>query len=169
MPRSAAWPSNTIQSGTRNDVRRARSSGPGEAAIELALPRCLQRRNATRRYSAILVFRAQCREALKGNNQALRRVIDLMLTLGQEGRNKIEIQENEGRDSLRELMEMARRHRGNFDGAPEEPSPGPKEPSPRMKEFENRADAFEKEERQRLMREARLSQHRGFLISKFAS
>jgi len=31
-----------------------------------------------------------------------------------------------------------------------------------MKEFEKRADALEKEERQRLTREARLSQRRGF-------
>ena len=51
------------------------------------------------------VFRTWCRDALKGDNRALRRVVDLMLTLEPSARGKAkEAKENDAR-----LQEAARK------------------------------------------------------------
>ena len=52
------------------------------------------------------VFLAQCREALNGNNPALRRVIELMLALEPEALNKIAEQQKRGRKAKMKFAKM---------------------------------------------------------------
>ena len=96
------------------------------------------------------VFRTQCRKALMGDNGALRRVIDLMLTLEPQARDQKEGHEKAGLEAKRKLMKMAGLDPDKIDDAP-------KEPDPRLEELKKHADALAKEERQRLIRKARRS------------
>jgi len=98
-----------------------------------------------------VMFRRLCQKALQGDNAALRRVIDLMLTLEPEaqrqaGQNVVEVP-----DAKSKLAKIA----GIDLDAPDD---GPKEPGPRMQEFEKQAAALAREERKRLIREAKKRQ-----------
>jgi Family of unknown function (DUF5681) len=75
------------------------------------------------------IFRTLCRRALKGDNQALRRIIDLMLTLEPAARD--EAREAEEKDeAMREVQREFFRSIGldphEFDDAQKEPDPGGK-------------------------------------------
>jgi hypothetical protein len=94
------------------------------------------------------VFRALCREALKGDNRALRRVINLMLTLEPQARQDIEENAARGQGAKEKFAKLL-----GLD--PDQRDDAPKEPDPKMKELRKRADALAKEEHKRLMREAR--------------
>ena len=97
------------------------------------------------------VFRRLCRKALGGDNATLRRVINLMLTLEPAARQEAEEKAKEYGDAKRKLAEMA-----GFD--PEEVDTTPREPSPRFEKLKKQADALAREERKRLIREARRRQ-----------
>ena len=99
------------------------------------------------------VFRTLCRQALNGNNQALRRVIELILTLEPTARDKANEKETAKRDATRKFYRLV-----GLD--PDKIEDSPKEPDPKMKELLKRVDAMVKKERQRL-REFRRSQGRG--------
>ena len=99
------------------------------------------------------VFRTLCRQALKGNNQALRRIIELMLTLEPTARDKANEEDTAKREAARKFVRLA-------GGDPDKIDDSPKEPDPKMKELLKRVDAMVKEERQRL-REVRRSRGRG--------
>ena len=88
------------------------------------------------------MFRTLCRQALKGDNQALRRVIELMLTLEPVARDKAK-QAEEKDKAMREVARKFDRLAG-FD--PDEMI-GPEEPDPKRKEREKRLDAMVREER----------------------
>ena len=94
------------------------------------------------------VFRTLCRKALKGDNRALRRVIDLMLTLEPQARQEFEENEADVKGAKEKLAKLIGLDDYETDDAP-------KEPDPKWKEWRKRADALAKEERKRLMREAR--------------
>jgi hypothetical protein len=98
------------------------------------------------------MFRSLCRKALKGDNAALRRVIDLMLTLEPVARQQAEQNSKGMREALRDLD-----RRCGHD--PDAISRGPKEPNPelerKMERINKQAAAMAKEERKRLIREAR--------------
>jgi hypothetical protein len=94
------------------------------------------------------VFRTLCRQALKGDNRALRRVIHLILTLEPQARQEIEENAARGQGAKEKLAKLMGLEPDKLDDAP-------KEPDPKMKELRKRADALAKEERKRLMREAR--------------
>ncbi len=100
------------------------------------------------------MFRCLCRNALKGDNAALRRVIDLMLTLEPAAQQQAEQNANAGLDAKRKLMRMA-----GLD--PDEIDDSPKEPSPEFEELNKRAKAMAKEERKRLIREVKHRQRMG--------
>jgi hypothetical protein len=93
------------------------------------------------------MFRTLCRQALKGDNRALRRVIELMLTLEPVARDKAQEAEEK---------EKANRHvRREFYLACGLDPDAPIKPDP---EGDKRFEAMMREERRRLMREARRSQ-----------
>lgn len=94
------------------------------------------------------VLRSLCRNALKGNNAALRRVMDLMLTLKPKAGDPAGQNANAGLDAKRKLAKMAGL-------GPDSIDEGPKEPDPKMEEFKKQADALAKEERKRRIREAK--------------
>ncbi len=98
--------------------------------------------------AAQAMFRSVCRNALKGDNAALRRVIELMLTLEPAARQQVDQKAKSGDDARRKLMQMA-----GFD--PDAIDDRPKEPDPRMEELKKRVNALAKEERKRLIREAK--------------
>ena len=94
------------------------------------------------------MFRRLCKKALNGDNSALRRVMDLMLTLEPAARQQAEQNAKTGSDSKRKLAMMA-----GLD--PDAVDDRPKEPDPRMEELKKQANAMAKEERKRLLREAK--------------
>jgi hypothetical protein len=64
------------------------------------------------------MFRTLCRHALKGDNQALRRVIELMLTLEPVARDKAREKEEKDarlREAAREYARLVRAGRDNID------------------------------------------------------
>ena len=100
------------------------------------------------------MFRTLCRRALKGDNRALRRGIELMLTLEPAARDKArEKEENDAR-----LREAGRKFDRMMGADPDKIEEARKKPDPKMKELHKRVDAMVREERRRLMREARRSQ-----------
>jgi hypothetical protein len=94
------------------------------------------------------MFRRLCREALKGDNAALRRVVELMLTLEPTARQQAEQKAKSGDDSKRKLAKMLGLDPDVIYGRP-------KEPDPKMEKIKKQADAMAKEERKRLLREAK--------------
>ncbi len=94
------------------------------------------------------IFRRMCRNALKGENAALRRVIDLMLTLEPTARQQAEQNAKAGDDAKRKFMQML-----GLD--PDAIYDRPKEPDPKFEQLKKQADALAKEERKRLPREAK--------------
>ena len=99
------------------------------------------------------VFRTVCGRALKGNNQALRRVIELMLTLEPAARDKAE----RAREKEAKTREAARKYVRLMGGDPDKIEQARKEPDPKRDELNKRVEAMVREERRRLMREARRS------------
>jgi Family of unknown function (DUF5681) len=100
------------------------------------------------------VFRTVCRRALKGDSQALRRVIELMLTLEPAARDKArDKEENDAR-----LREAARKYDRLMGADPDRIEQARKRPDPERDERNRRLEAMVREERRRLMREARRSQ-----------
>ena len=100
------------------------------------------------------MFRAICRQALKGDNQALRRIIELMLTLEPAARDKAKEDDTAKREAARKFNRLAGVDSYKIDDPP-------KEPDPKWEELRKRVDALVNEERQRLIREARRSRGRG--------
>ncbi|MHA1553609.1 MAG: DUF5681 domain-containing protein [Alphaproteobacteria bacterium] len=94
------------------------------------------------------MFRSLCREALKGHNAALRRVVDLMLTLEPEAQQVAEQNAKAGGEARRKFAMLA-----GID--PDAPRAKPSAPRPEFLEMEKRADAMAKEERKRLVRQAK--------------
>ena len=101
--------------------------------------------------AAQAMFRRLCRNALKEDNAALRRVIDLMLTLEPAVRQQAEQNANAGLDAKRKLIRMA-----GLD--PDEIDDSPKEPNPEFEKPKKQADVMAKEERKRLNQEAKRRQ-----------
>ncbi len=97
------------------------------------------------------VFRRLCRNALKGDNAALRRVVELMLTLEPEAQQQAEQNSRAGGEAKRKLRQMLGFDTDAIDDRP-------KEPDPKMEEFKKQADAMAKEERKRLIHEAKRRQ-----------
>ena len=97
------------------------------------------------------MYRSVCRNALKGDNAALRRVIELVLTLEPAARQQAEQNAQEGSDTKRKLMRMA-----GLD--PDAIDDRPKEPNPKSEAQQKQANAMAKEERKRLNREAKRQQ-----------
>lgn len=91
------------------------------------------------------MFRSMCRNALKGDNAALRRIIDLLLTLEPEAHQQAEQKSKASDEARRKLRKMAGL---DPDAIPETP----KAPDPQMEEYKKQADALAKEERKRLIR-----------------
>lgn len=100
------------------------------------------------------MFRRLCRQALKGDNQALRRIIDLMLTLEPAARDKANEKTTANHDIAQKFNRLAGVDSIKIDDTP-------KEPSPKMKEVLKRVDAKVNEKRRQLIREARRSRTRG--------
>ena len=100
------------------------------------------------------MFRTLCRQALKGDNRALRRVIELMLTLEPAARNKTKEEDAATREATRKFDRLM-----GID--PDKMEEARKKPDPKRKELEKRLDALVRNERRRLMREARRSQGPG--------
>jgi hypothetical protein len=96
------------------------------------------------------MFRRMCRNALQGDNAALRRVIDLMLE--PEAHRNAEQKAKSGGEAKRKLAIMA-----GLD--PDAIDDRPKAPDPRMEKLKKQASALAKEERKRLIREAKKRQH----------
>ena len=101
------------------------------------------------------MFRSLCRKALKGDNAALRRVVDLMLTLEPEAQQVAEQNAKAGGESRRKFAILA-----GID--PDAPRAKPSAPSPEILEMEKKADAMAKEERKRLNRQAKDRQQRRY-------
>jgi hypothetical protein len=100
------------------------------------------------------MFRTLCRKALKGDNRALRRVIELMLSLEPAARDKArDKQENDAR-----LREAARKFDRLMGADPDEIEAARKRPDPERDKLDKRVEAMVRKERRRLMREARRSQ-----------
>lgn len=97
------------------------------------------------------MFRRMCRNALQGDNAALRRVIDLMLTLEPTAQHKAEQKARSGGEAKLKLARML-----GID--PDAVDDGPREPSPEFMELNKLAAAAAKEERKRLIREAKKRQ-----------
>ena len=97
------------------------------------------------------VFRRLCRNALKGDSAALRRVVDLMLTLEPEAQQQAEQNAKAGGEAKRKLRRMLGFDHDAIDDRP-------KEPDPKKEELKNQADGMAKEERKRLIREAKRRQ-----------
>jgi len=101
--------------------------------------------------AAQAMFRRLCQKALKGDNAALRWVFNLMLTLEPEaqrqaGQNVVEVP-----DAKSKLAKMAGIDLDDIDDRP-------KEPDPRFEQLRKQADALAREERRRLIREAKKRQ-----------
>jgi hypothetical protein len=94
------------------------------------------------------MFRRMCQKALKGDNAALRRVIDLMLTLEPAAQQQAEQNANAHSGAKRKLIQM-------LGGDPDAFEARPKKPNPEMDKLRKQADAMAKEERKRLIREAK--------------
>ena len=103
------------------------------------------------------MFRTLCRDALKGDEKALRRVIDLMLTLEPAARDKAE----EAKEKDARLREIGRKFDRLMGADPDKIEEARKQPDPKRKEREKRLDAMVRNERRRLMREAQRSQGQG--------
>ena len=103
--------------------------------------------------AAQAMFRRMCRNALKGDNAALRRVIELMLTLEPAARQQADQKAKSGDDVKRKLMQMA-----GLD--PDAIDDRPKAPDPKMKRQKKQANAMAKAERKRLNREAKRQQQK---------
>ena len=99
------------------------------------------------------MFRTLCREALKGDNGALRRVVELMLTLEPAAQNKAK--EKGAKDAA--LREAARKYDRLMGADPDKIEEAGKQPNPKRDELDKRLEAMVREERRRLMREARRS------------
>jgi hypothetical protein len=97
------------------------------------------------------IFHTQCLEALKGDNAALRRVIDLMLTLEPEARDQAGQSAKAGGEAKRKLAKMVGREYDANDDRP-------KNPDPKFEELSKIADAMAAEERKRLIQEAKRRQ-----------
>ena len=93
------------------------------------------------------MFRSLCRKALKGDNAALRRVIDLILTLEPVALQQAEQNTNRKDEAWRDFV-----RRCGHD--PDAISDRPRKPSPKMERINKQAAAMAKEERKRLIREA---------------
>jgi len=100
------------------------------------------------------MFRRLCLRALNGDNQALRRVIDLMLTLEPAARDKANEKAAANQDITRKFNRLAGVDSIKIDDLP-------KEPDPKFEELKKQADAIVKKEYQRRLREARRSRGRG--------
>lgn len=94
------------------------------------------------------MFRRQCRDALKGDNATLRQIIDLMLTLEPIAQQQAEEKSNAYAGAKEKLAKMA----GIDLDAPDD---RPEELDSRMQELRKQAAALAREERKRLIREAR--------------
>ncbi len=101
------------------------------------------------------IFRRVCRNALNGDNAALRRVVELMLTLEPETQQQAEQNAKAGFDAKQKLRQMT-----GFDSDPIDDRP--KEPNPNMEKLKKQADAMAKEVRKRLIREAKHRQQMGY-------
>jgi len=97
------------------------------------------------------MFRRICRNALKGDNAALRRVIDLILTLEPEAHQQAAQNAKTGSEARRKLYQMA-----GLD--PDAIDDRPKAPNPEFEKFKKQADVLAKEERKRLIRAAKQRQ-----------
>jgi len=97
------------------------------------------------------VLRRLCRDALKANNAALRQVFDLMLTLKPKAGDQDEQNNKANFEARRKLMHMA-----GLD--PDAIDDRPKAPNPKMEKLKKQADAMAKEEKKRLIREAKRRQ-----------
>jgi hypothetical protein len=100
------------------------------------------------------VFRTVCRRALKGDSQSLRRVIELSLTLEAAARDKArDKEENDAK-----LREAARKYDRLMGADPDKIEEARRKPDPKRDELNKRVEAMVREERRRLIREARRSQ-----------
>lgn len=97
------------------------------------------------------MFRSMCRNALKGDNAALRRIVDLMLTLEPPVQQQAEQKARSGGEAKLKLARML-----GID--PDAIDDRPKSSDPRMEKLKKQADAAAKEERKRLNREAKRRQ-----------
>ena len=100
------------------------------------------------------VFRTVCRRALKGDSQALQRVIELSLTLGSAARDKVE----KAKEKDTKTREAARKYDRLMGVDPDKIEQARRKPDPKGDELDRRLEAMVREERRRLMREARRSQ-----------
>ena len=100
------------------------------------------------------MFRRLCRQALKGDNQALRWVIELMLTLEPAARDKANEKNTANQDIAQKFNRLAGADSYKTDDTP-------REPDPKFEELKKQADAIVKKEYQRRLREDRLSRGRG--------
>lgn len=94
------------------------------------------------------IFRRLCRNALKGDNTALRRVIDLVLTLEPAVQQKAEHDAKAGFDAKRRLAQLLGIDLDSIDDAP-------RKPTPEDVKLQKKVDALAREERKRLIREAK--------------
>ena len=94
------------------------------------------------------IFRRLCRNALKGDNAALRRVIDLVLTLEPEAQQQAE-------QNASTVIEAKRRLAKSLGFDPDTIDDGPKEPNPKDEKLRKQADALAEKERKRLIQEAK--------------
>lgn len=94
------------------------------------------------------MFRRMCIKALKGDNAALRRLIELMLTL-EPGPPQLAEHDPE------KISEARRRICIKLGLDPDKIGKDAQEPNPRMDAYEKQADAIARNERKRLLREAR--------------
>jgi hypothetical protein len=101
------------------------------------------------------MFRSLCRKALKGDNAALRRVVDLMLTLEPEAQQVAEQNAKAGGEARRKFAMLA-----GID--PDAPYEKPGAPSPEYLEMKKKAAEMAKVERKRLVREAEDRQQRRY-------
>jgi hypothetical protein len=86
------------------------------------------------------IFRGMCRKALQGDNGALRRVIELMLTLEPVAQQNAGQNARSGGEAKRKLRQMA-----GLD--PDAIDDRPKEPDPRMEELKKQADVSTAEQK----------------------
>lgn len=96
----------------------------------------------------IVLFRRLCRNALKGDNAALRQVIGLILVLEPEALEDIKLNAEKGDEARRKFALML-----GLD--PDRKDDSPREPSPEYVAWEKRADELAKVERKRLYQKAR--------------
>ena len=95
------------------------------------------------------MFRRLCRQALKGDNRALRWVIDLMLTLEPAARDKAKEKTTANHDIAQKFNRLA-----GVDSIKTDDTP--REPDPKFEELKKQADAIVKKERQRRLRTKKL-------------